>query len=363
MPSLLSSLTDTKPEMSRDRQVDANETGDIPLPKKAAWTKAVLIIRFIVDVILVAGLSVLAYFMRFGVSVFRVTNIETLPCKNDDRGAVSQQHVSDTVFVSVLFAAPIGGILIGELLYWIFGPVRNIFRRIVRFEGCFYLGFLLTSIISDSIGFLIVKPIPAFPEVCQPEGCPKSWINIDDCNPSIPKDEFNNYFRSFPNYRSSASAYAAVYVAWYFSVTFKATANKTLCALITTGCVILCMFASLSDLTTREAHWEDVVVGWFLGICSAIYMVVTVNFFKSRTEMKQQQLESDNSNLLENNKNFPAPPNTLPRVQAINKGFNNLMINAAERNYPLTSQMADGHHSVNANVQRNRILAYDTSTF
>jgi len=90
---------------------------------------------------------------------------------------------------------------------------------------------------------------------------------------------------------------------------------------------------------------------------------VTVNFFKSRTEMKQQQLESDNSNLLENNKNFPAPPNTLPRVQAINKGFNNLMINAAERNYPLTSQMADGHHSVNANVQRNRILAYDTSTF
>ena len=81
--------------------------------------------------------------------------------------------------------------------------------------GCFYLGFLLTSIISDSIGFLIVKPIPAFPEVCQPEGCPKSWINIDDCNPSIPKDEFNNYFRSFPNYRSSASAYAAVYVAWY----------------------------------------------------------------------------------------------------------------------------------------------------
>ena len=65
--SLLSSLADNKLEMSRDWQVDANDAVDTPSPsrEKSASTIAVLLIRFVVDVIVTAALSVLAYFMRY----------------------------------------------------------------------------------------------------------------------------------------------------------------------------------------------------------------------------------------------------------------------------------------------------------
>ena len=59
----------------------------------------------------------------------------------------------------------------------------------------------------------------------------------------------------------------------YLNVAFKARINNTICPLITAGCVILCLFASLSDLTAHEAYWEDIVVGWLMGVCTAIYMV------------------------------------------------------------------------------------------
>ena len=59
----------------------------------------------------------------------------------------------------------------------------------------------------------------------------------------------------------------------YFHAVFKGKINNTLCPLITTGCVILSIIASLSNLTTLEAYGEDIAAGWFLGICSAIYMV------------------------------------------------------------------------------------------
>lgn len=294
--------------------------------------------------------------------MFKPTAIELLPCKDDTLDApLSQQYVNDTVFVSILFAAPIGGILIGELFIWAFTSrgLLSQLQTIVRFGGHFYFGFLLTSIITDSIGYFIVKPTPIFYTDCLSDKCSQPWINITECHQEINDNEYNHYFRSFPNYRSAVSAYTAVYYAWYLNVAFKARINNTICPLITAGCVILCLFASLSDLTAHEAYWEDIVVGWFMGVCTAIYMVVVVDFF---AEKHKHQPES--ADTIRSVKNTSATLGALPRVQAINKGFNNHMLIPAERNYHLTLPPADGLRPINNSTPKNsRILAYETSTF
>ena len=106
------------------------------------------------------------------------------------------------------------------------------------------------------------------------------------------------------------------------------------------------------------------------------FQVVVVNWFDGSDASDESQQQCDDKKNQQNN--VPVPTGAIPRVQAINKGFyekqlgdnedNTMSILRRNTNHPAPYQPAvhdsnDPVHQINTHVHKNRILAYDTSTF
>ena len=78
------------------------------------------------------------------------------------------------------------------------------------------MGFLLASILTDTLGYLISRPTPSLYSDCRVSCLNGSWINVTTmCDEKLVNGtSYRQYLRSFPNYRSTVSAYAATYMSW-----------------------------------------------------------------------------------------------------------------------------------------------------
>ena len=96
-----------------------------------------------------------------------------------------------------------------------------------------------------------------------------------------------------------------------------------------------------------------------------LLQVVVVNFFADKHQEREEPPASDDQTSLGgDNHDLFAALKTLPRVQAINKRFDNNSLAPIETNNRATPSMG-AHRSIRSVIDRDTtgILTYDSSTF
>lgn len=285
---------------------------------------------FFLEALALGSLAALAYVMRF-MAVFPVLK-RGFFCgdksinygkSNSLDGAITE--IKSVVFYPVLIAVPLGMIIAGELFFWLCsGKPRKVvrggcvgcrlhqpLRRLLRFVGLFFLGLLVTSIITDSLKMATGRLTPTFMSVCKtnltdvcqgyqnkPEGI---YLSHDDYTCTETKEEIVNKERlSFPSFHASTSAFASVYCMAYIHWLMS---GRTASRLLLLPCLqgvfaTVALMCSALDVALHNAHWEDALVGTILGIMVAVYLTYyMLNGFRERTKRRPNNSFHTNDDL------------------------------------------------------------------
>lgn len=265
-------------------------------------------------------LAVFAYYLRFTdtFSVFNRVfdkNDESLnyPAPNATEVLI---YVNDVTFYTVSALVPPAIILVGELFYQFCGPpptktivtltdtlkVPLFARRLFRNVGGFWTGGLITSILTDSIKLLSGRHRPNF----------FSWLDpsIDKVVPymdttwSILDTRMSSNARfallSFPSYYASIAGYAAAFAICYVYVLGNIHGNYFVRPVVSGALFGMAALAGYTRWMLYLNFWEDILLGYIIGIAFAVYMSFGIlNGFEEHEELDMERIRQRNEQLQE----------------------------------------------------------------
>ncbi|WAR23796.1 WUN-like protein [Mya arenaria] len=231
----------------------------------------------IIDVILymIVGIPVLFLFLR-GTPVER-----GFLC---DDPTLSLPYRPETVSTSVLIIAglsvSIGVVLLVELLNAAERKCHRPFQAAdelgfcVRGYGVFLVGFQLQQLIVEFVKNQLGSLRPNFLDVCQPQFnrslCP-GYINEYTCTENeYGADELRDSRQSFPSGHASFSMYIAVYFSFYIQRRLHVSFSRIVKLLLQFGLIFLSLICGLGRIHENKHHPADVIVGYAVGLSTAI---------------------------------------------------------------------------------------------
>lgn len=279
--------------------------------------KTLVCITFILELLILAGVIVLEYFLRW-TKVFPIRKVNftctspEISYSEDDPSFSTfafNAVVPTEVVYSLSLCVPPFVMLIGEVAVWAFTEdnqksirvccqpcnVPQVLRRLFRFVGVYVFGLVTLMIFVDVIKMITGRLRPNFLEVCQ--------VNMTLCalNGNIGGDELcrnkdeielRHARSSFPSLRSAMTAYAAIYLSIYIHGALRTRSVRVLRPFLSLVFTMLALLCGLTELGLNHNHWTDIVVGWALGIAMAIYLgaFVLYNFREYVSERKMIRL-------------------------------------------------------------------------
>ncbi|XP_076340882.1 phospholipid phosphatase-related protein type 1-like isoform X1 [Tachypleus tridentatus] len=265
---------------------------------------------FILEVLVLGGIAALAYFLRFEPSfpvLLRgfVCNDETIiyPKSVLSQNSTVTLEISPTLLYAVSLALPVTLLLLGELGYFIFSSkirkvvrpgcvgckMHMVFRRLIRFNGTFFFGYLCTSILTDALKLTTGQLRPHFLEVCNPSSCPPGqFISVDICR--SPQQELRLARMSFPSFYASISSYSAVFIMVYLHTIVALRTSRLLRPTLVLSIAGLSLLCGVSRVSLHENHWADVIAGFLLGGAVGGYISsISLECFREHHQVKQRK--------------------------------------------------------------------------
>lgn len=251
---------------------------------------------FFVDLLLLAGIIVLWYFMVFWGGDGFILNLPYVPCADVAHYSYPNidSKVPDAVVYVLAFALPPVVILFGEAALAVFQLQGNetpvfektvvtcdirfhpIIRRTLRFIGIFAIGGFVTWILTRAAQLMLGYPAPYFFSVCLLPSTQCTGTNgvtqLPDCTGTA--DDLAR--QSFPSLFAALSAYSAVYTGVYISNVSVIGSTKALQPLMVLTLASLSLLTGLERVAFYKSSWYDVLAGWLLGALIAIYLSVYV---------------------------------------------------------------------------------------
>ncbi|KAH3848961.1 phospholipid phosphatase-related protein type 5-like [Dreissena polymorpha] len=302
---------------ARDADRDGVESTSSGYTSQQERGKVLVCITFVLELIILAGIIVLEYFLRW-TEAFPMRKVN-FTCT--DPGLSHSE--ADPAFASFTFRAVIPTevvyslslcvppfvMLIGEVAVWAFTEdnqksvrvccnpcnVPQFFRRLVRFVGVFVFGLVSVMVFVDVVKLLTGQLRPNFLEVCR--------LNTTRCllNGNVGGDELcTNANRielrhargSFPSMRATMTAYAAVFISIYIHGALRTRSVRVLRPFLSLVFLMLSLLCGLAEIGLNHNAWIDVVVGWGTGIAMAMYLgaFVLYNFREYVSERKMIRL-------------------------------------------------------------------------
>lgn len=272
--------------------------------RKSHKGNILMLITFILELIILAFVVVLAYFLRW-TSIFPIRKVD-FNC-NDPNIAYSTKHstfsdfaldasVPDVVVYALSFCVPPFVICVGEIGVWAFTSekqksvtllcrgcnIPQVVRRLIRFISVFLFGGFTLMIFVDVLKLMTGRLRPNFLEICDPN---RSFCNNithygDDLCSEQDVMTLRNARTSFPSLFSALTAYSSVFTSIYIHGALRTRAVRILRPFLAFAFTVLALLCGLSEIGLSKSFWTDVVVGFGMGIVCAVYLgtVVLCNF-------------------------------------------------------------------------------------
>lgn len=293
----------------KDDGVDSSISQSTNQPERG---KTLICIIFLLELLILAGVIVLEYFLRWS-KVFPIRKINftctdpAISLSEDDSFSTFAFNaiVPTEIVYSLSLCVPPFVMFVGEMAVWAFTEgsqksiracchsckVPQVIRRLLRFIGVYIFGLAILMIFVDVIKLFTGRLRPNFLEVCK--------LNMTLCvlNGNVGSDELctvkddialRHARMSFPSLRSAITAYAAVYLSIYIHGAIRTRSVKVLRPFISLVFAMMALLCGLSELGLNHNYWTDVVVGWGMGVAMAMYLggFVLYNFKEYVSERK-----------------------------------------------------------------------------
>ncbi|XP_052775362.1 phospholipid phosphatase 1-like isoform X2 [Mya arenaria] len=201
-----------------------------------------------------------------------------------DDPALSLPFRSETVSTTVLtiagFSVSILVVLIVEVLNT---AERKCQRPCQSAEGLgfcmngysvFLVGFVLQQLVVEFVKNQLGSLRPNFFDVCRPQFnqsfCP-GYVSKYTCSGSEHgPDEIRESRLSFPSGHASFSMYIAIYFCFYIQRRLHVTFSRIVKLFLQFGLVFLAVVCGLSRIQDNKHHPADVIVGFFVGLTTAV---------------------------------------------------------------------------------------------
>lgn len=281
-----------------------NERQNIePDEKKEKRWSCTIIATVIIEIIILAVVCTLEYFLRF-TTVFPLRK-QNFSCTDPDINFPSTAQRSEYSFnpdvplvaIYILdFGIPVAVVLFGEIGIWTLANDKQktskicrmkfpkVLRRSVRFIGVFLFGMVTLMIYIDVTKLMTGRLAPNFLNECVlNKSLCISQLNYGGDELCTETNQLKlKYARtSFPSIYSAMSIFSGMFVAIYIHGALKTRSVRIFRPFLTSTFLMLALLCGLWEIGTHRCHWTDAVVGYLAGITMAVYLCyVTLKSFE-----------------------------------------------------------------------------------
>ncbi|WAR24763.1 PLPR5-like protein [Mya arenaria] len=251
--------------------------------------KILVCITFLLELVILAGVIVLEYFLRW-TTVFPMRKVNftcTDPAISHGEADPSFSSFSfnavipENIVYSLSLCVPPFVMLIGEVAVWAFTEenqksirvccrpcnVPQVFRRLFRFIGVFVFGLVTSMVFVDVVKLMTGQLRPNFLEVCR--------INSTLCviNGNVGGDELctnkdelalRHARASFPSMRATMTAYSAIFTTIYIHGALRTRSVRVLRPFLSLVFTMLSLLCGLAEIGLHHNIWEDVAGSYVL---------------------------------------------------------------------------------------------------
>ncbi|WAR23817.1 WUN-like protein [Mya arenaria] len=142
----------------------------------------------------------------------------------------------------------------------------------VRGYSVFFVGFVMQQLVVEIAKNQLGALRPNFFDVCRPH-----YISEYTCTGSNHgPDEIRDSRLSFPSGHASFSMYIAIYFSFYIQRRLKVTYSRLVKPFLQFGLVFLSLICGLGRIQDNKHHPADVIVGFLVGLTTAVLVFVFV---------------------------------------------------------------------------------------
>ncbi|XP_071207659.1 phospholipid phosphatase-related protein type 1-like isoform X1 [Salvelinus alpinus] len=287
------------------------------------------------QLVIMAGTVLLTYYFEL-TDTFGI-HVQGFFCNDADLmkpypGVDESSFIPPLILYCVVAAVPTTIIFIGEVSMYIMKSTRAVLltqektmvtgeccylnpliRRVIRFIGVFAFGLFATDIFVNAGQVVTGNLAPYFLSVCKPNytgtECRFNHQFISNGNVCTGSPVIvEKARRSFPSKDASLSVYSAVYVTMYITSTIKTKSSRLAKPVLCLGTLCTAFLAGLNRVSEYRNHCSDVIAGFILGSCIALFLgICVVNNFKGARSTPAKQKSEDYRGL---------PLMTFPRIQS-----------------------------------------------